>query len=112
MLNFPITTQLTRKLVKKFILNTINSHDIESRYISLQLQLMSKDNDIIDFGNIFMLDKSNSKSINGCLFYFNFVYNNDFLIQNDLEISHLIINYKEVNRSDYLTYIKNFYRDK
>lgn len=112
MLNFLITNQLTKKFLQTILRKVINSPEIEFRYISLHLQIITKDNDIIDFGNMFIVDRLNQKSIKGCLFYFNIVYNSDILNNNELEISQVIVNYKEVKRSEYITHLNNFYNDK
>ena len=61
---YTITNQFSKKLLKKFILNFIKTNEIESRYVSVHLQLMLKDNDLVDLGNAYMLDKLNIKSIN------------------------------------------------
>lgn len=112
MINLPINNKLTKKQLRDFILNVINTQVVESNYISLHLQLMLKDNDLLVLGNIFIVDKTNPKSIKGCLFNFEIAYNSLVLKIDDLEISQLVINYKEVNRSEFLSYVKNFYQDK
>ena len=112
MLNFPITTQFTRKRLRNILMSVVNSSEIESRYITLQIQFILKSNDIIDFGNVFMLDRLNTKSIKGCKFYFELTYNNEVLNNNDLEITQVIVNYNKVKRTEYLKNIKNFYQDK
>lgn len=97
---------------KTYLFNTLKNFikltKFNSRYISLQLQFVTKDNDIIDLGNIFYVDISNDKSIKSCLAYYYRCYNSEsYFIDNQLEINLILLNYQDINRSEY---IQNFYK--
>ena len=89
--------------------NFIKSNDIDGRFINISMQMHSKDNDIYNLGNQFIIDRKNQKSIKTCKIYFKEYYNNDFK-NNDFEIIKLTITYSMLNYNQYIDYIKEYYK--
>lgn len=99
--------------IKEFISNIdnlIKSQELTSRYLSIQVGAATKDNDIYDLGNSFIVDKNNNKSISACKNYFKYYYIEYF--KSNLEIIQLTITYNRVKRNDYIEYIKDFYKNR
>lgn len=111
MLNFTfLDTQFSRKTFMSVIEDLINSPKTEGRYISLFVQISTKDNDIVDLGKLFIVDRLNSSSIKYCKFYFN-LYFTEYYLDTKLKILSLIISHEEVDKNTYTDYIRDFYRD-
>lgn len=102
------------KCTRKFFLNrlvtVIKSPKINGRYLSILVQISTKDNDIVDIGTYFCVDRLNLNSIRLYKFYFNLRYNEQ-VIDNNNEISSLIISFEEIDKDAYTKYIANLYRD-
>ena len=102
------------KCSRKFILNRldtiIKTPRITGRYLSILVTIHTKDNDIVCLGSNFFVDRLNLNSVKLCKFYFNLKYNEN-VIDNEIEISSLIISFEEVIRDDYVNHIKEFYKD-
>lgn len=100
----------TRKFIMSKLVSLIKSPKINGRYLSILVQLNTKDNGIIDLGTFFSVDRLNPNSIRLCIFYFNMRYSED-VIDNNIDISSLIISFEEIEKDAYLNYIRDFYRE-
>lgn len=99
------------KIFLSIINNLIKDPNLNSRYLSILAQVATKDNDIYDLAELFIVDRNNNKSISACKFNLK-VNCIDFFENNDLEIIHLTITYNQVDRKNYINYIKEFYKNK
>ena len=102
--------QCSRKFILSKLEGLIKSPKTNGRYLSILVQLNTRDNDIVNLGGFVCVDRLNPISIGLCKFYFDLRYNEDIL-NNKLEISSLIISSKEIEKEEYLNYIRDFYRD-
>ena len=102
------------KCTRKFILNRLDSiiktPRINGRYLSILVKMHTKDNDTVYLGSNFFVDRLNLNSVKLCKFYFNLKYN-EIVIDNEIEISSLILSFEEVKRDEYVNHMDEFYKD-